>query len=217
MITISAYNWVPDFAKGHVRDLRVRWALEEAGIPYEVRLIDHTGKLSADYRAWQPFGQVPAFEEDGVRMFESGAIVLHIAERSEVLMPADPAARARVLSWVIAALNSVEPFVMWLSNINLHNADAPWADAARQQALAMVKKRLDGVAHWLGSRDWLEDRFTAADLLMACVLRSLAKTGLVSGDPVLGPYLKRCLDRPAFGRALSAQMADFTGSPPANM
>lgn len=215
MITITAYNWVPDFAKGHVRDLRVRWALEEAGFAYDVKLIDHQEKLTPAYRAWQPFSQVPAYRDDEVALFESGAIVLYIAAKSEALMPADAAGRARAMTWVVAALNSIEPFVMGLADVDVFHKDEAWAKESRPHDEAAVKKRLADLAERLAGREWLEDRFTAGDLMMACVLRTLAHTNLVTGDPVLGPYLARCEARPAFRRALDGQLSSFTAAPQA--
>ena len=209
MITVTAYNWVPDFAKGLVRDLRVRWALEEAGLPYQVRLITQEEKLTPSYRALQPFSQVPSYRDDDVVLFESGAIVLHIARSSAALLPTDQAGRARATAWVFAALNSVEPFIMGLINLDLFNGGEPWAKQARPQSEAMVKKRLSDLAERLHGREWLEDRFTAGDLMMATVLRILRHTDLVTSDRTLAPYLARCEERPAFKKALADQMASF--------
>jgi glutathione S-transferase len=212
MIRVSAFKSVPPFAQGLVRDLRVRWALEEAGIPYEQHLLGDGEKDGADYRAWQPFGQVPAYEEDGLRLFESGAIVLHIAgkaEAGEALLPADPAARARATEWMFAALNTIEPQTQNLAAIDLFYADQDWAKARRPGAEEMAEKRLADLATALGGKDWLTDgRFTAGDLLMATVLRILRHTGLVA-EAGLADYLARCEARAAFGRALAAQMAAF--------
>ena len=212
MITITGYNWVPDFAKGQVRDIRVRWALEEAGLPYTVKLIDHAEKTTPAYRAWQPFSQVPAYKDDEVELFESGAITLHIGERSETLLPKDPVGRARAIAWMFAALNSVEPFLMGLADIDIFNRDAAWGKERRPEAEARVKKRLADLAERLKGREWLEDRFTAGDLTMAATLRGVGHTSLVKGDPVLGPYLERCLSRPAFQKALKDQLASFDDS-----
>lgn len=212
MITITGYNWVPDFAKGQVRDLRIRWALEEAGLAYSVKLIDHSEKLTEAYRAWQPFSQVPAYKDDAVELFESGAILMHIAERSEILLPKDPASRARAIVWILAALNSVEPFIRSLLEIDLFNPDAAWAKERRPQAEANLKKRLEDLAQWLKDREWLEDRFTAGDLMMAMVLRELNHTDLVTAHPILGPYVARCTARPAFRKALKDQLASFDDS-----
>lgn len=209
MITISAFGWVPDFARGLVRDLRVRWALEEAGLPYQVRLIGPEDQASPAYRACQPFGQVPYFEEGEVRMFESGAIVLHLGERSEALLPRDPAGRARAMCWVLAALNSIETFVAPLAEIDLFYADEDWARLRRPGAEAAVRGRLAELSACLKGREFLEDRFTAGDLMMTTVLRILRHTDLVASDPVLAAYQARCEARPAFQRALQGQMSAF--------
>ena len=206
-IKVSAYRWVPPFAQGLVRDLRVRWALEEAGLPYEERLLDFRNKPDG-YRKLQPFGQVPTFEEDGLVLFETGAIVLHIAERS-TLLPPDPSARARATSWMFAALNSVEPSIMSLIQIDLKFAGDAAATQMREAAVDAVKGRLASVAAWLGERDYLEDRFTAGDLLMVTVLRFLRHTDMVTTMPALAAYQARCEARPAFQKALAAQMAVF--------
>jgi glutathione S-transferase len=209
MITITAFQWVPPFARGLVRDLRVRWALEEAGLEYHARLIGPKDQASADYRACQPFGQVPVFEEDGLVLFESGAIVLHIGARSEVLLPADPAARARAVAWTFAALNSMEVVIQQLGEIDLFSADQEWAKLHRPDVEAAVKKRLTALATWLGERAYLEGRFTAGDLMMTTVLRILRHTELLAGYPALTAYKERCEARPAFARALAAQLAAF--------
>jgi glutathione S-transferase len=207
-IKVSAYRWVPPFAQGLVRDLRVRWALEEAAMPYEERLLDFRNKPDG-YRKFQPFGQVPTFEEDGLVLFETGAIVLHIAERSTLLLPPDPSARARATSWMFAALNSVEPSIMSLIQIDLKFAGDAAATQLREAAVDAVKGRLASVAAWLGERDYLEDRFTAGDLLMVTVLRILRHTDMVATMPALAAYQARCEARPAFQKALAAQMAVF--------
>jgi len=214
-IHVSAFRWVPSFAQGYVRDLRVRWALEEAGLPYEATLIDPTIQATEDYREWQPFGQVPAYRDDGVEMFESGAIVLHLAMRSEALSPQDEAGRARTMTWVIAALNSVEPHVQNLVQLDVFHAGEAWTEERRPQAEAMLRKRLDALSAWLGERDYLEDRFTAGDLMMAMVLRELADTGLLERYANLGAYVRRCTARPAFARALEAQLQPFRENAPA--
>jgi glutathione S-transferase len=210
MITISAFKWVPEFAQGQVRDLRVRWALEEAGLPYEARLLAQGEQDQPQYRALQPFGQVPIFEEDGLVLFESGAIVLHIGERSEVLLPQDSAARARALQWVIAALNSIEPFVMNVAAIDFFYANEEWAKLRRPGAVEFVQRRCAALAQSLGDKAFLDgERFTAGDLMMATVLRALQHTQIVSGTACLAAYVERCTARPAFKRALEAQLGDF--------
>ena len=215
MIKVSAFRWVPPFARGLVRDLRVRWALEEVGLPYEARLIGPEEQKSTGYRAMQPFGQVPAYEEDGLVLFESGAILLHIAGKSDVLMPSDAAARARVTAWMFAAVNSIEPYIANLTAIDLFNAEEDWAKTRRPAELAKVQARLGALADWLGGRDYLEDRFTVADLLMTTVLRIPRHCDVLAQYPTLDAYRLRCEARPAFKRALDAQMADFVERPAA--
>ena len=215
MITVSAFRWVPDFARGLVRDLRVRWALEEAGLRYQARLIGPEDQKSKEYRAMQPFGQVPAYEEDGLVLFESGAILLHIAERSTALMPSDAKARARMTAWMFAALNSIEPHIQNLTAIDLFFADQDWAKQRRPGALQMAEGRLKSLSDWLDGRDYLEGRFTVADLLMTTVLRIPRQCDLVARYPTVDAYRQRCEARPAFKRALDAQMADFAEKPAA--
>lgn len=212
---ITAFDWVPPFAQGQVRDLRVRWALEEAGLSYREKLLEPNEQNTPAYRALQPFGQVPVYEQDGLVMFESGAILMHIAEQSPTLLPADAAGRARVRTWMFAALNSVEPHVQNLVTIDLFNAKEEWAQTRRPAAEKFALARLDGVAASLEGRDYLVDRFTVADLLMTTVLRFLRHTELVDRHPVLGPYKARCEARPAFQRALDAQMGNFVKYAPA--
>jgi glutathione S-transferase len=210
MITISAFKNVPEFAYGQVRDLRVRWALEEAGLPYETRLLEQGDQDKPDYRALQPFGQVPIFEEDEFVLFESGAIVLHIGERSEALLPKDAGARARATQWLIAALNSIEPFVMNVALIDLLYANEEWAKLRRPGAVAFVQRRLSALSRSLDDKRYLDgERFTAGDLMMTTVLRILNRTDLVTSDKRLAAYVDRCTARPAFKRALDAQIGDF--------
>ena len=210
MITISAFKWVPEFAQGLVRDLRVRWALEEAGVPYKTRLLEMGDGDKAEYRALQPFGQVPIFMEDDFVLFETGAIVLYIGQRSEALLPKDAKARARGTQWLIAALNSIEPFVMNVAVIDLFYADQEWAKLRRPGAEAFVRHRLASLSKALGDKPFLDgDRFTAGDLMMSTVLRILRHTDIVTSDGRLSAYVDRCTDRPAFRRALEAQLGDF--------
>lgn len=213
MITLSAFRWVPTFARGHVRDFRVRWALEEAGIPYRENLIGPEEQTSAAYRALQPFGQVPAIETDELKLFESGAIVLHVAERSEALMPADPAGRSRTIAWMFAALNSVEPPVQALGELDAFHAGEAWAAERRPMAVAAVEKRLAALETWLGDRDFLEGRFTAADLLMTTVLRILGGTDLMESRPRLLAYQRSGETRPAFVKAMADHLAPFSEKP----
>ena len=214
-VTVTAFDWVPDFAKGLVRDFRVRWALEEAGIPYKSKLLSQGDQKKPDYLSLQPFGQVPVFHEDGLTLFESGSILLHIAKNSPALMPSDEAARARVTSWVFASLNSLEHYLQGLAEIDFFHVGEAWTKERRPQVLEDLKTALGRVSTFLSDRKYLEgNRFTAGDLMMASVLRIAGHTDLVTSDPVLGPYLQRCLERPAFEKAIKAQMADFTGKPP---
>ncbi len=214
MIQISAFRWVPPFAQGLVRDHRVRWALEEAGLPYEAQLIDREVQGSDAYRELQPFGQVPVYQEDGIELFESGAIVLHVAEKSEALMPADPAGRARTRTWVLAALNTIEPHIQQLVACDIFHVGEEWTVARRPQVVEMIRKRLGELATALGDKDYLEGRFTAGDLMMASVLRILRHTDLVAERPNLQAYVQRCEARPAFRRAIAAQMAAFEANAP---
>jgi glutathione S-transferase len=207
MITISAFRWVPPFAQGQVRDLRVRWALEEVGLPYRARLLEPGDQNSPEYRALQPFGQVPIYEEDGQALFESGAIVLHIAERSTTLLPADRNARSRAVQWLIAALNSVEPFIMNVAQVEIFYAGEEWARLRRPGAREFAQGRIQAVANALGDKPYLDgDRFTAGDLLMSSVLRIDASLVTAAN---LQAYVDRCTARPAFQRALASQLADF--------
>jgi glutathione S-transferase len=217
VIKVTAFAWVPPFAAGLVRDLRVRWALEEAGEPYEERLLNQGEQDLPEYRAIQPFGQVPVYEEDGLTLFESGAILLHIAGRSDALLPADPAARARAIQWVFAALNSIEPHVWNLTLIDLFYPNEQWAKQRRPGAADFVEKRLDALAGRLGDKEYLDDdRFTAGDLMMTTVLRILRHTDLVASRPALHAYQLRCEARPAFQKALADQVAPFAhNAPPA--
>lgn len=208
MITVSAFAWVPDFAQGQVRDLRVRWALEEAGLPYQTRLLEQGDQDKPEYRALQPFGQVPIYQEDGATLFETGAIVLHIGERTETLLPKDKEERARAMQWLIAALNSIEPFMANVATIDVFHQGEEWAKLRRPGALEFLNKRLKGLSVALGDKPYLDgDRFTAGDLMMATVLR--IKEEVTAEYPNLKAYVARCTARPAFKRALDAQIGDF--------
>jgi glutathione S-transferase len=208
-IRVTVFRAVPPFAQGLVRDLRVRWALEEAGEAYTEHVIGPEDQKSEAYRRLQPFGQVPAYEEGDLVLFESGAIVHHVAQRCAALMPADAASRARVTAWMFAAMNTIEPQIQNLAAIDLFYAQEAWARARRPGAVEAAQKRLQDLAAWLGERDYLEGPFTAADLLMTTVLRILRHTSIVAQIPVLENYRLRCEARPAFQRALAAQMAVF--------
>jgi glutathione S-transferase len=193
-----------------VRDLRARWALEEAGLPYRTRLLEQGDQDKPDYRALQPFGQVPILEEDGLVLFESGAIVLYIGERSETLLPRDPDARARATQWLVAALNSIEPFVMNVASIDLFHASEEWAKLRRPGAVEFLRRRLSALSSSLGDKPHLDgERFTAGDLMMTTVLRILKHTDIVTSDRRLAAYVERCTARSAFQRALESQIGDF--------
>jgi glutathione S-transferase len=214
MIRITTLRSAPSFVHGLLRDFRVRWALEEAGLPYEVRLIGRDEQRSHPYRAQQPFGQVPVYEEDGLTLFESGAIVHHIAERSEVLMPKDAHGRARALTWMFAALNSIEPAILNLLEVDFFNPQAEWAKPRRPAVVAFLNGRLSSLSAWLAGRKYLEDRFTAGDLLMSAVLRIPRHTELVNETPHLEAYRLRCEARPAFQKAVADQMKVLTDGVP---
>lgn len=206
-ITVTAFRTVPPFAYGLVRDVRVRWALEEAGLPYEAEAVED--RNSAAYRQKQPFGMVPAFEADGLDLFESGAILHLIAEESEALMPADRQGRAKTLTWMFAALSTVEPPIWNLFLMDTQQAEEPWVKLRRPGAVDAVKVRLAALAAWLEGRDYLTGGFTAADILMATTLRFLRHTDIVAEFPVLDGYVKRCEARPAMQKALRDQVADY--------
>jgi glutathione S-transferase len=212
-IEITAFKSVPDFAQGLVRDLRVRWALEEAGLDYRVRLLGTP--RPAEYIQEQPFDQVPCFSDNQVRIFESGAIVQYIGEQSEALLPRETQARYRAIQWAYAALNSVEPAILNVFAVTVFHAEQEWAKLRRPGAEEFAKGKLKRVSDWLGEKQWLEgDRFTIGDLLMVTVLRFLRHTDLIAEFPNLAAYQKRGESRPAFQRALSAQLAVFAANQP---
>ena len=212
---ITAFRWVPDFAAGLVRDLRIRWALEEIGRPYRARLLDALNPRPADYFLEQPFGQVPAYRDDEVQLFESGAILIHLGLGDERLLPEDAQGRGRAIAWLIAALNSVEPMIFELINIDIFNRGQDWTRERRPQVVEKIEARLQLLAEALGKRDWFEDRFTIGDLMMVSVLRNLRHTDLVAGQPRLAAMVERGEARPAFQRALADQLAVFRENQPA--
>jgi glutathione S-transferase len=214
VVDLPRFDAVPPFAQGLVRDLRVRWALEEAGVPYRVTLVgEGEGAIPRSaYRAIQPFGQVPAIEDGALRLFESGAIVHYVAERSDGLLPADPGRRAHVMQWMFAALNTVEVPIQELAAIDLFHADERWAKERRPAAVDFVRQRLAALAAALDGREHLVGSFSAADVLMTSVLRILRHTDLLEDQPALVAYKERCEERPAFRKALADQMAVFTRS-----
>lgn len=204
MITIAAFKWVPDFARGFVRDLRLRWALEEAGLAYDVDLIDADKQKSDEYRIWQPFAQVPAYRDDEVELFESGAILLHLARTSEALASQEATGQARVSAWVFAALNSIEP----QAQTYIHMRDA--GDADLKTAITdKLNNRLKQLSDALGDKDYLEGSFSVGDIAMTTVLREVAAEEALAEFPVLVAYIDRNEARPAFQKALSDQLADF--------
>lgn len=211
---ITAFRWVPDFAKGLVRDLRIRWALEEIGRPYRVRLLDAMNPRPAEYFQEQPFGQVPAYRDDEVQLFESGAILLHLAIEEEALLPSDRNQRMRSVAWMIAALNSVEPMIFELINIDIFNRGQDWTKERRPQVVEKIEARLKLLADALGDKDWFEDQFTIGDLMMVSVLRNLRHTDLMAGQPRLAAFVARGEARPAFQRALSDQLSVFKENQP---
>jgi glutathione S-transferase len=211
-IEITAFAWVPEFAQGVVRDLRARWALEEAGLDYKVRLLGQ--QRPADYLLEQPFDQVPCFTDGEVRIFETGAIAQYVGEKSEALLPRDKQGRYRAIQWTYAALNSVEPAVLNLLLIDIFFTGEEWAKLRRPGAEDFVRLKLKRVSDWLGDKQWLEGQFTIGDLLMITVLRFLRHTELVAEFPNLSAYLERGEARPAFQRALADQLAAFAENQP---
>jgi glutathione S-transferase len=207
-IEITAFRWVPEFAQGLVRDLRVRWALEEAGLDYRVRLLDQ--ERPPEYVKDQPFDQVPCFSDGTVRIFESGAIVQYIGEKSEMLLPREPQGKYRAIQWSYAALNSVEPSVQHRVLLDAFYADQEWAKLRKPGADEFARLKLKRVSDWLADKQWLEgDRFTIGDLMMVTVLRLAVRGQLLDDTPNLSAYVKRGEARPAFQRALEGQLAAF--------
>ena len=210
--TITAFESSPDEGQGLARDMRVRWALEEVGQPYEVRLVSFAEMKQAAHRALQPFGQIPTYEEGDLVLFETGAIVFHVAERHAGLLPEDPNARARAITWMFAALNTVEPPIVELEQAPYAEGDEPWFEARLPLIEDRVRKRLDDLARRLGEADWLDGGFSAGDLMMVMVLRRLEGSALLEEYPSLCGYVARAVARPAYQRAFAAQLAVFTGA-----
>jgi len=197
-----------------VRDLRVRWALEEIGRPYRVRLLDVTKPRPEEYFCEQPFGQVPAYRDDEVQLFESGAILIHLGLQDDRLLPTDPAQRMRAIAWVIASLNSVEPAIFPLLMINVFNKGEPWTEEARPKFMERLQSRLQCMSDALGDKEWLEGRFTIADLMLVTVLRQLRGGKTVDHFPNLAALIARGEARPAFQRALADQLEVFAQHQP---
>jgi glutathione S-transferase len=212
-IEVTAFRWVPPGAQGMVKDLRVRWALEEAGLDYRVRLI---GMERPDgYRNDQPFDQVPCFRDETVRIFESGAILQYIGEKSETLLPRDTQGKYAAIQWIYAAVSSLEPFVQFRALLNVVFADQEWAESAKPTFQHYAQLRLRQLSERLGDKEWLEgDRFTIGDLMMVTVLRIGHRSGQLADFPNLEAYVKRGEARPAFRQALNDQLAVFAANEP---
>jgi glutathione S-transferase len=213
-ITITAFEHSPDGGKGLARDTRVRWALEEAGQPYEVRLVSFHALTEPAHLRLHPFGQIPSYEEGDLVLFESGAIVLHIAERHAGLLPDDANARARAITWMFAALNTVEPPILELGNARLLEADKPWCMERLPLVEDRVRARLQQLSRRLGDADWLDGAFSAGDLMMVSVLLRLRSSGILDEFPELAAYVARGEARSAYRRAFAAQLAINAGRLP---
>ena len=208
--TITTFAWVPEFAQGFVRDIRARWAFEEIGQAYQVDLIDGPYAKSPQHRRFQPFGQVPTYSDGEVEIFESGAIALRIAEQGKGLLPDDPAARIRATQWLIAALNSVEPWVMQVAVVDLFEADKPWSAARRPKVIEDLHGRLTDLAAALSGKTWLDgDDFTVGDLMMVSVLGGLRNTDILAGYSNLADYVARGEARPAHRKAMADHLAVY--------
>ena len=210
--TITAFERSPDRGKGLARDMRVRWALEEVGQPYDVRLVSFSEMKEPAHRALHPFGQIPTYQEGDLTLFESGAIVFHIAERHAGLLPDDANARARAIAWMFAALNTVEPPIFERSLATILEQDEPWFEQRLHVLEDSIRKRLGDLSDRLGNADWLDDAFSAGDLLMVTVLRRLNGSGILEKYPNLSAYVARGEARPAYKRAFDAQLAVFTAA-----
>ena len=211
--TVTAFNWVPEFARGLVRDLRVRWALEEIGRSYDSELLNARAPRPDEYLARQPFDQVPAFTDGDLQIFETGAILLYLGEQDERLLPAEGQDRWTAISWLFSGLNSVEPMIMRITHLDLFLKDKPWQPEAREASLGLCKQKLKRVNDALAGQDWLAGQFSIADIMMVTVLNNLRHTDLVAEYPALAEYHKRGTERPAYKRALEAQYADFEPEP----
>jgi glutathione S-transferase len=215
-ITITAFERSPDGGKGLARDMRVRWALEEVGQPYEVRLVAFKAMKEPAHLALHPFGKIPTFEEGDLALFETGSIVLDIAERHAGLLPADAHARVRAITWMFAALNTVEPPILELANAKLLEGNKPWSKERLPLVEDRVRDRLKQLSACLASADWLDGAFSAGDLMMVHVLQRLKSSGLLDEYPNLAAYVARGEARPAYKRAFAAQLAVNAGKPPAD-
>lgn len=211
-ITITAFERSPDGGRGLARDTRVRWALEEAGQPYEVRPVSFTAMKEPAHRALHPFGQIPTYEEGGLALFESGAIVFHIAERHAGLLPDDASARARAITWMFAAVNTIEPSILDLANTKILERDKPWFEQRLPIVEERIRGRLGDLSDRLGDADWLDGAFTAGDLMMVSVLLRLKPSGMLNPYPRLSAYVARGEARPAYQQAFAAQLAAYTAT-----
>ncbi|PDT82312.1 glutathione S-transferase [Bradyrhizobium sp. Y36] len=212
MPTITAFESSPDRGKGHARDMRVRWAFEEVGQPYDVRLVSFTAMKQPAHRALHPFGQIPTYEDGDLALFESGAIVLHIAEHHDGLLPKNADARARAIAWMFAALSTMEPPIVELTMAMLFERDKRWYAERLPGLQDRVRVRLGELSRRLGEADWLDGTFSAGDLMMVTVLRRLHTSGLLDEFPDIAAYVARGEARPAFRRAFDAQLAVFTAA-----
>jgi glutathione S-transferase len=212
-ITITAFERSPDGGKGLARDTRVRWALEEVRQPYEVRLVSFKAMKEPAHLALHPFGQIPTYEDGDLTLFETGAIVLHIAERHAGLLPADGNARARAITWVFAALNTVEPPILDLVTARILEGDKPWTSQRLPLVQDRIRSRFAQLSRRLGDADWLDGGFSAGDLLMVSVLLRARGSGLLDEYPNLAAYVARGEARPAYQRAFDAQLAVNTRKP----
>jgi glutathione S-transferase len=210
---LTAFSWVPDFARGLVRDLRIRWALEEIGRTYTTELLNARKPRPDSYLAWQPFDQVPAFRDGDLQIFETGAILLYLGEEDERLLPTEPQARWTATAWLFSALNSVEPFIARIASYDVFHKDEPWMPPAREAALGLCRQKLKRVSDALDGRHWLAGRFSIADIAMVTVLDALRHTSVVAEYPKLAAYKARGEERPAYRRALAAQLSDFEDQP----
>lgn len=206
---ITAFEQSPDQGQGLARDMRVRWAFEEVGQAYDVRLVSFAAMKEPAHRALHPFGQIPTYEEGDLILFESGAIVFHIADRHAGLLPDDPGGRARAISWMFAALNTVEPPIVEYEMAHYVEGEKPWHEARIPLLHGRIRDRLGELSHRLGEADWLDGAFSAGDLLMVTVLRRLEGAGILENYPNLTRYVARGTARPAYGRAFEAQRAVF--------
>jgi len=207
--TITAFERSPDHGRGLARDMRVRWALEEVGQPYNVRLLTFEAMKEGAHLALHPFGQIPTYQEGDLALFESGAIVFHIAERRAGLLPGDPRARARAITWMFAALSTVEPPIHELATARLFESDKSWSKERLPLVEDRVRARLDQLSDRLGDTDWLDGAFSAGDLMMVSVLRRLKSSGVLGEYPNLSAYVARGEARQAYKRAFAAQLAVF--------